>query len=540
MGMAKVGVWIDLLAAEQRWAHGLNAFGVYVEEILNDYGIPFDKLREWPEAGASAYDLIVAAHVSDDAETASRLLAYAEAGGIVVSYGGLRGLSRKLGFREGAPIGPGYESLPPEFGISTELRYLRAIPWLDANGERAPAIHTIAVGQGLVVRWSIDVPHTIVGLQQGTEPVLRDGVPAPDGSADVDEGILKADDVIELDWEKDRLRTAAGSPYFAYPYADYWKDAMAGQLVRLANAQSLSLPFLGLWPDQVGGVAMISHDSDLNEDVHAISTLEALADNAIRTTWCMIEPGYSPEIHAKVAGAGHELAFHYNALPEDGGQWSHEAFSQQLDAIVKATGESDIVTNKNHYTRLEGWGELFRWCEAHGIRVDQTRGPSKRGNVGFPFGTCRPYRPIAWADERNRVYDVLEIGFQTQDLDQGYWSDSSVVEPILAQVRSADGIAHFLFHQVHIHNLPSVRRAMADFVAKAREQGFEFWTSRKAWQWHRARRTAAVQGLREDGNAVISCSVPIEGLVVWVPVFEDGPGTERRFGIPCRRQIVSA
>ncbi|MFC5402763.1 hypothetical protein [Cohnella soli] len=539
MRMAKVGVWFDRASAEKHWAHGLNTFGAYTEEILKDYGIPFESLAEWPEADACSYDVIVAAHAPDDAGTASRLRSYAEAGGCVVSYGGLRCLARGLGFREGAPVSVGYATLPPSFEEGTPLRFLRAIPWLDGEGGEGPTLRSIQVGRGRMERWAIDVPYTVVGLQQGTEPVLRDGIPAPDGSADVDEGILKADDGIELDWELDRLRTEAGSPYFAYPYADMWKDAMVGHLVRCAYSQGLSLPFLGFWPASAEHIAMISHDSDLNEDEHAVSTLEALDECGIQSTWCLIDPGYSPDVHARVAQAGHELAFHYNALEEDGGEWSEEAFSRQLRAIVQVTGHPNIVSNKNHYTRLEGWGELFRWCERHSIRVDQTRGPSKRGNVGFPFGTCRPYRPVAWADEKNRIYDVLEIGFQTQDLDQGYWSDSSVVGPILERTRRAQGIAHFLFHQVHIHNLSSVRRAMSAFVDGARADGFVFWTSGQAWHWHEARRSAAIRGLSENGEPEITAKRPVEELVAWIPTTEDDPDVESRFGVPCVKRVFS-
>lgn len=120
-----------------------------------------------------------------------------------------------------------------------------------------------------------------------------------------------------------------------------------------------------------------------------------MKEQDVRTTWCMIEPGYSPEIYDEIRRDGHELAFHYNAVTADNGYWDEAEFRRQFDWLKAAAGRDSIVSNKDHYTVFHGWGELFGWCESVGIQVDQTRGPIKRGDVGFLFGTCHPYRPIA-------------------------------------------------------------------------------------------------------------------------------------------------
>src|SRR5690606_6055470 len=107
-------------------------------------------------------------------------------------------------------------------GDSRPLRYLDAVPWQCAtesedlapigqlmkhqpNGEFAgPALLRFKVGAGRIDRWSVNIPKTIVGLQQGLSPVLEDGAPAPDGTGPFNDGILKAEDVLELDWQWDR------------------------------------------------------------------------------------------------------------------------------------------------------------------------------------------------------------------------------------------------------------------------------------------------------------------------------------------------
>jgi peptidoglycan/xylan/chitin deacetylase (PgdA/CDA1 family) len=372
---------------------------------------------------------------------------------------------------------------------------------------------------------------------------LEDGNPAADGTASVNDGILKADDRIELDWEADRLITETGIPYFAYPYADMWKHALVRRLVQGAVRRGKPLPFIGYWPDGVSHVAMISHDSDHNRDEYAMTALSLLKEKSVQSTWCMIEPGYSPHLYKLIAKDGHELAFHYNALEMQNGKWDEAEFERQLDWLKKATGMKDVLSNKNHYTRYEGWGELFRWCEEYGIQSDQTRGPSKKGNSGFPFGTCHPYFPAAWWDESNRFYNVLEIGFLSQDLNHRNLPDSSVLIPLLDQVRQVEGVAHFLFHQIHLHNEESIRTAFRRVIDEARARGFVFWTGRQINEWERKRRGLKIAGIDERGTPVLKDGKIVENAVIWVPVAgenvrEEAGCYQKKFGVLCKKFVV--
>ncbi|WJH32778.1 hypothetical protein N6H14_21200 [Paenibacillus sp. CC-CFT747] len=407
----------------------------------------------------TSYDVIVAAVAGEDAETAAILWSYMEQGGTVIAYGNLQVMAPKLSALPVGNTGPGYYRPGGAYPKAERVRFHNARPWKvesdpdsdviregvllkgQPNGEEAgDALQSFPVGSGSLDRWAVDVGETIVAFQQGSRPVWEDGFPAPDGSALVNEGILKADDQIELSWEWDRTLTETGNPYFAKPYGDYWREMVIGHLLKKVVSLGLTLPFIGYWPDGVEQVALLSHDSDINEDEHAWSTLELLKECGVKSTWCMLEPGYGPDVYSKVKEDGHELGFHYNALALDGGRWGEDEFNRQLDWLKEEAKLEKVTSNKNHYTRYEGWGEFYRWCEERQIEVDQTRGPSKKGNVGFLFGTCQPYFPISWADENNRLYPVLEIGFLTQDMDcHPLWADSSIIVPFLEGVREVEG-----------------------------------------------------------------------------------------------------
>jgi len=564
--MARVVVLIASEMTRRRQRYGVNAFESYATEILDHAGIPYTVIDHIGEVAISPPDVLIAALTDDTEEETQRLLGYVEQGGTLIAYSGLDKLTSRLGSVRVARWETGYATVPEAYGIFPALRALEIHPWSVADAaargdvvesgsvsfrepgaaEVAPLIQSFAVGAGRIHRFSVNVPVCVVGFQQGYEPVVADGLPAPDGSAAVDEGILKADDAHGMDWELDRQQTASGQPYFAEPYADLWREVAICHLLQTVVELGLTLPFTGYWPEGIEAVAMISHDSDGNRDEQAVRTLALMQELQVRSTWCMLEPGYSSHIYERLLAEGHELAFHYNALASQGGIWSRREFDRQLDWLREAGGESGIVSNKNHYTRFEGWGELYSWCEANGIAVDQTRGPSKGGNVGFLFGTCQPYYPIAWANEDNRLYEVLEIGFLTQDLDIGApWSDSSITPFLLERVLRVGGVAHFLFHQCHIESKPDVVRALVSFVGQARERGLVFWTSREIEAWVRRRRAVRI-AQQADGTYTLASEAAVDGLVLWEPLADGTAGaddaddvgcddTAIRFGVRCRK-----
>ncbi|WJH36552.1 hypothetical protein N6H14_12815 [Paenibacillus sp. CC-CFT747] len=269
MSMARIGVLVDRKAAERRWTYGLNVFERYMEEVLSHAGMAFQKWESAREAVEASPDVLIAALAGEDEETTVVLWEYAERGGTILSCGGLNPFAVKLGSELAGVYGSGYARFGEAYGKADSVRFLSARPWRvkDAGQglqselgllhkespdgvEIGAALQEFAIGQGRLVRWSVDIADTIVRLQQGTEPVLTDGVPARDGSGPINENILKADDRCAMDWDHDRLHTETGYPYYAYPYADYWRELFLGRLLRTVVDKGLTLPFVGYWPEE--------------------------------------------------------------------------------------------------------------------------------------------------------------------------------------------------------------------------------------------------------------------------------------------------
>jgi hypothetical protein len=123
-----------------------------------------------------------------------------------------------------------------------------------------------------------------------------------------------------------------------------------------------------------------------------------------------------------------------------------------------------------------------------------------------------------------------------------------VIIPFLEQAKRVQGVAHFLFHQFHIHNQPKVTDALRKVARTAREYGFTFMTCKQINDWERLRRTIRIIGLNARNQVELACDSIVDGreqeAVVWIPVLENEGShipdhTEIKFGVPCRKQKVA-
>jgi hypothetical protein len=504
---SSVVVVCDSRLARQTQADGGDAWWLYGLEVLGHLRLAARVAES--AAGAAADDLLVSlSPLSGDA------LAHAQAGGVVLALGGPGDRADELGIAS-TPVETGLV----RFGDAEPIRAFGGAALDTSAGEvlaewtdGRPAVVSVAVGSGVVQVWGVDPWQSIVRIQQGW-PISGKGEPAPDGSVPMHDGILRCDDGLAMPYEDRRVPSGwerdepfelqyppqCPAPMYDRPHADLWRVRV---LEAIAQATSGPLAWLHYWPAGVEAIAHLSHDSDGNKDVDAQTALAAFGSAGVSATWCHCHPGgYSPEVVKAIADAGHEQALHYNAredTPLD--VWGLAEAKAQLAWAEELTGVK-IVSNKNHYTRWEGWTEFFDWCEELGIEIDESRGPSKQGDVGFPFGSAHVWFPIADHAQRNRMYDVLELPLHTQDL--AWAGHEAIREPILDGAAGVHGVAHFLFHGGNMTNRPGVVPAFHRLVEAVAGRGMPWWTAGEINAWERSRRAVELSiNASADGFAV--------------------------------------
>jgi hypothetical protein len=361
----------------------------------------------------------------------------------------------------------------------------------DAEGgyqaARGSALFENPCGHGRALLLGPDLIFSIVHIQQGVA-VLQDAKPPPDGSAPVNDGLLKAEDGLVLDWQRDRSPVAPdGGPIFLEPISDELRELILRSIFHLAREQKLLLPVLYYWPRALEGVGLISHDSDGNEPAKAPILLDVMRRCGVQSTWLLLYPGgYPSEFYGQLKQHGYEIGLHYDAFT--GGtqsSWSKENFLFQHRWLRQAARLEQIYSNKNHYTRWEGRLDFWRWCEEAGMHSDQTRGPSKKGTIGFPLGGSQPYFPLDDEAASPRFFNVLEVNLLTQD--HVITCPPEYGPQLLDSALRHHGVAHFLFHPAHIQR-PGVADALTKLIDYGHTQRLEWWTNEQIHQWEHLRR----------------------------------------------------
>ncbi|MFD1717346.1 hypothetical protein [Georgenia deserti] len=524
------------------------SFGRYLVEILAHAGIA--TATSTPATDLPDRGVVVATTVADRA--VETLETWVAAGGTLILTAGPTDLGDLAGARETHAVGTGRVTVAEHpFWTHRPPRHLRAVR--GAGLDPAPGTDVLATwqsgeaaicarrhGDGMVITFGVDLAATVVLVQQGV-PVTGDGVPARDGTAPVDDDILKAEDGMTLDLEHDRALPPgegpvpesythtypppAAVPIFDQPHADWWRSLLLQAIWAGTERTGTVVPWLGYWPAGLSAIAHMSHDADQNVPEDGRAALDAFAEADVSVTWCQVFPGgYGQEIYDAITAAGHEHALHYNAMGDaDIASWGWPQFRAQYAWAQAVTGREDIVANKNHYTRWEGWTEFYRWCEEVGIEIDESRGPSKQGTVGFPFGTAHVSFPLAPPESGRSVHDVLNLPLHTQDL--AWAAHASVRDVILDAAEAQHGVAHFLFHGPHLNRRPATRAACVELAAEARRRGMEWWTAEQINAWERARRAVRLTAVRRGGTVQVDVEseAPLEAAAILVPVDAGAP-----------------
>lgn len=557
---------IALLRAEaataRAHAEDRHAWWTYAEEVLGHQRTPYVRC-EAGDLTAETTVAVVATTEELDPAAAAQLHAWTEQGGILLVVGAPGALAEVFGLDVADSVADGHVEFSAE-EIWTQfppvpLHALGGVGYRLAPGSQALATWTDGsaailrrpVGEGVLLALGSDLWQSVVRIQQGF-PVEADGAPAQDGTAPIDDDLLKAEDGMALSLEHDRAMPPgepplaedyehvypppSAVPVFHEPHADHWRGILHQLLWGSALTRGSALPWLSYWPAGVPAIAHMSHDADINDVEDGLAALVAFADAEVKVTWCQVHPGgYGPDLHRAITLAGHENALHYNAMGDsDLASWGWPQMRAQYAWAQAVTGEEDIVSNKNHYTRWEGWTEFYRWCEQLGIQIDQSRGPSKQGTVGFPFGTSHVTFPMGDLDVANRPMDVLNLPLHSQDL---AWAGHIAIRDVVLDAALAHhGVAHFLYHGPHLRKRPVTRASCLEVAALARERGMQWWTSREINAWERARRTVDLELEQGDGvwHVRARSGAHLDRAAILIPIAEgtplesfelDGPGS---------------
>jgi hypothetical protein len=159
------------------------------------------------------------------------------------------------------------------------------------------------------------------------------------------------------------------------------------------------------------------------------------------------DSGYDPR-HAKVKSTLrwlNERGFESGVHPGYETFRSPQKLRGEVDTLRQCIG-IDELGGRQHYLR---WlPETWRHWEACGLAYDSSLGFAER--IGFRAGTCVPYRPWLW--EENREANLLEIPLLVMDRTLGYYMKLSPQESFVSVIecvkkcRAVGGVFTLLWH----------------------------------------------------------------------------------------------
>lgn len=159
------------------------------------------------------------------------------------------------------------------------------------------------------------------------------------------------------------------------------------------------------------------------------------------------DSGYDPR-HAKLKSAMTwltERGFENGVHPGYDTFGSTQRLRSEVDALRRCIGNYKLG-GRQHYLR---WNpDTWRHWEACGLAYDSTVGFADR--IGFRAGTCIPYRP--WLFSENREADLIEIPLLVMDRTLGYYmrlateKSLTLVLDCIERCRSVGGVFTMLWH----------------------------------------------------------------------------------------------
>ncbi|MBP1994937.1 hypothetical protein [Paenibacillus eucommiae] len=546
-------VW-DTAEVEQVRDEGRDCYTPYLLTILSDLGLSCRVLnhKAWLQSPPNGVTLVAGG--TDDSQWAAACRSYCERGNALLAIGGVYGLEDVLGVVCTGRVREGWVDWASgglADGMRSAFHFFEAIcvesrdAGVKADGSLVrlngslgvePTITVRDHGQGAAALLAVDLMKTFCLIQQGVA-VVRDGRPAPDGTAATDDDVLKTDDAAVLDWTRDRTAAEAGGvPIFLHPVVDEWRIVLMRLIYRLHEKIGAPMAQSWFWPDGLTAIGHISHDTDGNSPAHACALLARLKEANIRSTWCIIMPGYDPSINEAITAGGHEVALHYNAMeveiPES--RWSERDFRHQLSMLQAQFPDRAIRTNKNHYLRWEGDTAFYRWCERAGVKVEQSRGGTRQGNKGFLAGTCHPFVPVGTAAERNRPLAVLSLPTLAWDPPMPLRCTRSEAFALLDRAVDVNGVAHFLFHPAMLlREGDEVGAFLVELAGYGASRGLAWWTAEQLWQWRSNRAQVVVRVERDESGEplwVIEADADLDGFTLLIAGQEQGQWLARTRG----------
>lgn len=468
-------------------------YAPYYREALEHAGIGFTKVDVLSSNGLANTDVLLLCGYGKLQELQRRAVHdWIESGGIVVCSGSSWGLHAELGLdpesrhaSRGVLEPADSDRLWPQ-GAAPTL-FLGAPMHRSAGCRVAVRANVEFVGAGRFGlgkgRTFFVAPHigqTVCQMQLG-RGVEVDGIGPADGTAQLDDCILRAEDGSVLDFERDRMTTErCNIPFFGVPHADNVREIWIRAVVEALEAAGRPFPIFWHWPGSAEGAAMLTIDCTTFEMDRVTRLHRVLSMFGCDPAWLVGTPGFALDVYRAFKSWDHEVGMLFVTDDESG--WHEERLKIQNIAVGRATSNPAVLASRPADGKWKGWTTFYDMAESAGTRISLAKGGRQPGTAGFLFGTCHPFFPLK---RDGTPYLVLEQPYCAYL--PGIETPDKSVDHLIEQCYLRSGCFHVGI-SLEAAEKPAALDALRRAIAMCKQRRMQFVKPQDLYKFERTRR----------------------------------------------------
>ncbi|MFN8220516.1 MAG: hypothetical protein U0S12_10370 [Fimbriimonadales bacterium] len=505
-GWAKIGLMLA----------GGDGYAPYYREALEHGGVRAEIVADFNDL--RAYDVLLLCGEGElTTGQANALLEWTGDGGSLVLSGSSWGLAELIGF-QGRPthlsqgtLQPSGDRLWPDRSMPIRFYggkfHKHTSGWeIAVKTEGFPAALRRPYDKGQILYVAPHVGQTMALMQLGRS-VECDLIGPNEPGTRLDDGILRAEDGIALNFSEDRVSVeGSDTPFFGFPHADALRELWVRAVVEAIESTGLRSLISWPWPNHAPGSAVISLECD-QFDFDVLSRLQrTLTMFGCRATLMVAMPGFPADAYRHIRTWGHEVGFLFHT--DNGSGWHEEKLGIQFTALGRLSGIAGINSARPIEGRWRGYTNFYDLCQTAGARLSLSKGGRQPGTQGFAFGTARPFFPLK---RDGNPYLVAEL--PTTVYMPGVVTTDPASDFILAQTALRNGCYHIVFRPDTIDD-PAGNASIRRTLSLAKQQRLEFMTAEEVYRFERARRQIKVmaKGIGSDTSLHVATEAEVVGL----------------------------
>lgn len=355
--------------------------------------------------------------------------------------------------------------------------------------------------------WTQNGTVTYLGLHPGRSlalfglgaPVESDGIGPYEPGTDLQDGVLRAEDGIRLDF--DEHREGANPAAFLSAWVDRERSLLAHVvLTAIARSQTVT-PLFWPWPRAARGAMIVSFDASATSGPEILNKQALFLRYGIRPTWLNEAPGMAGEIYRGLHRMDHEAGALISALPH----LSDDQTKMQCHAMAR-TAALPIQAARPPRGQFFGQHVYYARAEHAGVRLSLAKGGHQPGTTGFCFGTAMPFLPQSIQGRPFRVFEAPYVAYRP-----GAVTPSALLKEFAEECSTQ----HTVFHVADDWNPREVDRfgeAFQELMALSRRYELVRMRAGEILQREEARRT--LRWKLVDEHLVIASNEEVEGFTV--------------------------